>query len=313
MARPRPREVLVIRGKLDRAGRFTMLRSRSTPLVRQWPVVDDPALDVTVELLDRTGRVLHREQADVKADVDCRPGAPQSFRVIAHIELRPDAAFVRLMHDCDLQIWREAVPEAASLEVGFTRTRGSRDRPMELRFRYSPPGDAAHLTIVYQWGTGRFRPIYIGPPRPAISVNLRDLPGGEVCRFAVTYSNGLRSAHAATEPFRMPLLGPAVEIVRPGRQEAITARTPVILQGMVSDPERPGGAKGDEVRWFVDELEVATGLLASVDGLSAGRHRVTMSYGERPRVEAGVTVQVEEAAVPTANEWEEWDPIEGNN
>ena len=306
------REVLVIRGRLDRAGRFTLQRSRSTPFVRQWPIVEECEIDVTVELLDRGGQVLHREAAEVRPEIGCEPGDTQTYRVTAYIELRDDAAFVRLMRS-DLQLWREAIPEPATLDVKLARVRVNRQAPVGLRLRYSPPGEAAHITVVYKWGPRRFRPIYIGRPRAELSVNLRDLPGGDDCRLVVTYRNGLRSAHAATPRFRLPLLGPTVTVVRPNRETPIVARTPVILEGMAYDPERAGGAKAEDVVWLVDGEQVATGLIASVDGLKAGRRRVTIAYRAQPGCEASVTVRVEETQVPTADDWPEWDSIAGNN
>ena len=46
---------------VDRGGRFTPQRSRSTTNVREWPVVESS--DVVVELLDADGGTLHRELA----------------------------------------------------------------------------------------------------------------------------------------------------------------------------------------------------------------------------------------------------------
>ncbi len=304
------REVLVIHGRLDRAGRFTPRRCRSTPNVREWPIVHNR--DTVVELLDRSGKVLHREPALVKPVTTCDPGDAQRFRVIGYIELRNDAAVVRLMRG-DLELWRSTIPGPATLDLKLARTRTSRATPVRLGLRYSSPGRDAHVTVVYQWGARRFRPIYIGRPKREIAVDLRDLPGGDECRLVVTYSNGLRSAHAATEPFRVPRLGPSVNVVRPDARTPITARTPVILEGTAFDPEREGGPKAGDLTWLIDGQEVATGLIASVDGLRAGRHRVTLAYRGNPGAESTTNVKVVECEVPTANDWPEWDPIAGNN
>ena len=78
------------------------------------------------------------------------------------------------------------------------------------------------MSVVYKWGERRFRTIYIGPPAPQIEIDLRAMPGGQECLLVVSYSNGLRSAHAATEPFRVPSLPPRVTVIRPD------ARTPLI-------------------------------------------------------------------------------------
>ena len=75
-----PREVLVIRGRLDRAGRFIPGRSRSTPNVREWPVVRESDIIIFVELLDEADRVLHRELTQVRPDIGCQPGRGDQYR-----------------------------------------------------------------------------------------------------------------------------------------------------------------------------------------------------------------------------------------
>ena len=309
---PESREVLVIRGRLDRAGRYAPGRSRSTPNVREWPIVTECDVMVTAELLDEANRVLHREPALVRPEIGCQPGDPQTYRVIAYIELREDAVAVRLMRG-DLELWREVIPAPPTLDVRVSGVRDAREKPLALRLRYSPPGENAHVTVVYKWGERRFRPIHIGRPRAEIAINLRELPGGDQCLLAVSYSNGLRSAQAATEPFRVPRLGPTVSIVRPDARTPVLAGTPVILEGSAFDPERPGGARPEDLVWLVDGEQVATGLIGSVDGLAAGRRRITLSYRSRPGAEASTTVSVKEAEIPTADNWPDWDPIAGNN
>src|SRR5918992_1576124 len=152
-------EVLVIRGRLDRAGRFTPTRCRSTYNVREWPVVE--ASDHVVETVDPEDRTLHRELALVRPDIG----------------LDPDAASVRLRRD-DLVLWRTEIPPPAKVTVGLERSRPSRGKRYPLRVRFSEPGERAHLTVVYQWGPRQFRPIYIGPPRETVPIDLSELPGG---------------------------------------------------------------------------------------------------------------------------------------
>lgn len=318
---PDDREVLVIRGRLDRAGRFTPGRCRSTPNVHAWPVTDDDEAcrkaegrNVTVETLDREGRILHRERAQVRPVIGCEPGDPQRYRVVAYIELRAEVESIRLVRG-DLELWRAPLPAAPRLEVALGRERVVRGKPVGLRLKFGPRGDGEHLTVVYRWGERRFRPIYIGPPVERLALDLTGLPGGEACRFVVSYSNGLRSAHAATAYFRVPPLGPEVSIVAPDPRVPVAAGTPVVLEGTVRDDERAGGANHDEVAWLVDGREMARGVLASLDGLPAGRHALTLAYrGEgHAGAEASIVLRVRKAEVATAADWPEWDPIEGNS
>ncbi len=300
-------EVLVVRGYLDRAGRFTLRRSQSTTYVRQWPVVEKS--DVAIELLDADGRVLHRELAEVKRDITCDPGASERFRVLAYIGLREGADSVRLLRDGELELWRSTIPPAPSLRITLTSRRAGADRKVQLRLRYSAASNHAHLTLVYQWGDRRFRPMYVGPPAELIALDLRDMPGGEACRVVASYSNGLRSAQDATPTFRVPELGPAVAIASPDRGFVHVAGTPLTLEASLRDDERPGGPVYEALLWTIDGVEVGRGLVASVDGLSVGRHKVELTYRAEPGASANMTIASRAAKVATAEAWEAWDPM----
>ncbi|MBX7450680.1 hypothetical protein GR927_22080 [Mycolicibacterium sp. 3033] len=298
------REVLVVRGRLNRAGQFLPRGCRSTPYVRQWPVVE--AGDVVIELLDRDDIVLHREFASVRPDVDCKPGAPESFHVDAYVQLRDDAVLVRLRRG-DFVLWDRAIGDPAHLEVSLEKR--NRDRAV-LGLAYSEPGDGAHMLVVYQWGARRFDPVYLGPPTEELVVAMTDLPGGNRCRFVVTYSDGLRSASGLTEPFEVKLRGPRIRIVRPEVEVNLVADTPVIFEGAVTDRERLGGPRPDEeVSWLVDGEQLGRGLITSVDGLSEGEHTVEMVYLGETRATDRVKVVVRAPRVQTADMWEDWNPL----
>ena len=300
-------EVMVVRGYLDRAGRFTLRRSRSTTFVRQWPPVEES--NVVIELLDSGGNVLHRELAAVTRDITCDPGASRRLRVLAHIELRDDADAVRLLRDGELELWRAEIPPAPSLRIALTARRPLADRKVHLRLHYSAASDEAHLTLVYQWGDRRFRPMYVGPPAESITLDLHDMPGGDACRVVASYSNGLRSAQDATAAFRVPRLGPAVTIASPGRGFVHVAGTPLTLEASLRDEERPGGPVHEALLWTIDGVESGRGLVASVDGLDAGRHKVELTYLAEPAASASMTITSRAAEVATAGEWESWDPM----
>jgi hypothetical protein len=301
-------EYLVISGHLDRAGRFTPRRCRSTPNVRKWPVIEES--DVVVELLGADERVLHRELASVREDIDCSPGDAMRWMVLAYIGLRPEAQAVRLRRD-DLILWVAEIPPAPTLRVVAPRSRPQRGKRYELGLRYSEPREGAHVSVVYKWGERRFRPIYIGPPAERLQLDLRALPGGDQCRLVVEYSNGLRSAADATREFSLPPLGPKLVIAQPPRRDTIVSDAPVVLEGHVDDPERPGGARPDEhLTWLIDGEEVGRGPIWSVDGLDAGRHRVTMRYEAEEPVESSVDIRVVAAKAPGARSWESWDPTD---
>lgn len=299
-------EVLVVRGYLDRAGRFTLRRSHSTTYVRQWPVVENS--DVVIELLDADGKVLHRELAELKRDITCDPGASRRFRVLALIALRDGAKAVRLRRDGELELWCMAIAPAPTLLLSLASRRLGADRRLKLKLRYSQDGDEAHVTLVYQWGERRFRPVYVGPPAAEMTLDLSDMPGGDACRVVASYSNGLRSAQAATPTFSVTRNGPTVAITSPARGFVHVAGTPLTLEASVRDDERPRGPLFEAMVWTVDGHEVGHGLVASVDGLRAGRHKVELNYHGESGASAQLTVTSRAAKVASADEWEAWDP-----
>jgi len=317
MPEDRGREVLVLRGHLDRAGVFTPSRMRSTPHVKSWPVVEEgrrgSQYDVRAELLDERGEVLHREPASVTRVVDCAPGDPRQYRVLAYIGLREDAVDARLVRD-DLVLWQQRIPEPAALELSLRQV-SPRKRVASLSLAFSEPAtDDAHLTVVYAWGERRFEVCYLGPAEPRLDIDLTDLPGGEQCRFLATYSNGMRSAQAVSDAFEVATTGPVVTLVRPEPGDEVRAGAPVVLEGNVVDRERIGGARADEdLWWLVDGEPVGRGPITSVDGLPDGDHVVELVYRPEDSKDDLARTAVEVRAVRgrerPADEWPEWDPL----
>lgn len=303
------REFLVIRGQLDRAGRFKPRRCRSTPNVRSWPIVKEST--VRVELINDSGQVLHSEPAEVAPYIDCRPGDAQNFRIAAYIEMRSDADLVQLVKG-DLTLWAYKIPPRPSLKITLS-SRDQKSKQVQLKLKYSDAGEGAFVTVVYKWGPTQFRTVYIGPPESTLSFERADLPGGERCLFAGTYSNGLRSAQDATDVFTMPRHGAVVSILQPTSKDEIAAGTPVIFRASVFDPERSGAIRGEtDLYWQVDGDTVADGLIASVDGLGEGSHEVAAVYRSEPETRSVVRVRVRAAKLPHARDWRDWDPIDGD-
>lgn len=316
-------EYLVIRGRLDRAGGFTPRRCTSTTHVNAWPqgtsAEDIVCLgagpgEVVVETVADDGEVLQREVAQVSAEEPGEIGDRQSFRVLAYIGLQPRAAEVRLRRE-DRVIWEMWVPGAPTVEVRLERLpeRGGRTpRPAELGLTFSPQADEtlAFVTVVYRWGERGFRTVHVGPVRTSIEIPVDGLPGGTDCRFLVTYSNGLRSASASTGSFTWEPLGPAVTVVRPIGGERVVAGVPLVLEGFAEDPEHPGDSV-DAARlvWRIDDKEVAAGAVTSIDLLEPGRHEVSLVYRGRVEARETVAVWVRKPQVPTADQWEAWDPM----
>ncbi|MCU1431725.1 MAG: hypothetical protein JWP95_830 [Actinotalea sp.] len=317
-------EHLVVRGRLDRAGDFTPRRCYSTRHVHTWPrgttTEELDALgagrgEVVVETVADDGVALQRELAQVRRLGVCAPGDTPVFRVVAYVGLHPRAVAVRVRRD-ERVLWEMRIPEQPRVEVRLERApvrEGRRGRDAVLVVDHSEPADEslAFLTVVHRWSERRYSTVYLGPVREEIQIPQERLPGGRECRLLVTYSDGLRAATAATEPFGLEPIGATVTIVRPAEDEQATAGVPLVLEGSVVDREDPRGPlDAERLVWTVDGEQVGTGPVTSVDRLDAGRHEVTLTYRAEEEASATVRFRVSDADGPTADEWPEWDTVD---
>ncbi len=343
------REYLLIRGRLNRADDFTPRRCGSTTFVQRWPHDDGSA--VFVETVSRDGDVLRSYPALVKSEVVCATRR-ESWRVRGYVPLDAEAARVRLRR-AGRVFWEDRIPEAPTLRVSLksrpvrggantrstTRRRQSgRDvgqtpgfpggRPAVLTLETSGPaaaGSGAFVTIVHRWSERGFRTVYIGPVNRTLEIPADRLPGGRECRLIAIYSNGLRSTTAATEPFGLDPIGPVLRITYPADGSRLPNGAPIRLEGLVQDPEHPSGPLvADRLIWRVDDREVGTGPLTSVDPLESGEHTISLSYREiddaphtrhrrataaRAFPSTSVRIVVARAKAVPANAWPAWNPF----
>jgi hypothetical protein len=331
----REHEYLLIRGRLNRADDFTPRRCGSTTFVREWPRAEGS--DVFAETVSRAGDVLRSHPALVRSESVCAPG-PESWRLRAYVPLDAEAARVRLRRGVRV-IWEEGIPDAPRVAVSLQSRprRGDAASTTTLRRRRheregggvtpgfpggSPavialdtsdpaPGGGAFVTVVHQWSERGFRTIYIGPVQPTLEIPADRLPGGRECRFVAIYSNGLRSATAVTRPFALEPIGPILRVTRPADGERVSEGTPVTLEGMVQDPEHPSGPQNlERLVWSIDQLQVGTGPVTSVDALESGEHTITLSYRGPAPLSTSVRVVVRKAQTDPANAWPAWNPFE---
>lgn len=279
-------EMIAVHGFLNRAGQFRLRRCYSTHFVRRSPVGHDGYM---LEAVDHEGRILQRSFPEVVAMEHCHPEGVRRWKVTGYIGAHERAAAVRLRTN-DTMLWQQPMLPQPMLEVALDTDSPSRDHPLGLHLRYSEPGPGAYVQLVYQWGERQFQVIGYGAPASAIPIDLGHLPGGERCRLVVHYSNGMRSAGAATRPFTLRPRGPWLAIVSPGREGTFAANQPLELVGQLVDDERPGGAVPErDLEWWLDDESVGRGSIACVQSLPPGLHTVRLLY--RPK-EASAEVRI---------------------
>ncbi|MBX3634771.1 MAG: hypothetical protein KF683_05195 [Rubrivivax sp.] len=302
-------EYLVVRGRVDRAGGFELLRAYSTPSPRRWPDANRDSR-LWLHLHDDDGRLLHREPAEVGFRLHCGAGRSPDQHVAAAIKLRPDAAELRLVMD-DRLLWARPIPAAPVAKLSV-QPGGGRTRRVRLASTFDSSDPDAWMVVAYTWGARQLRVVYRGEPRQVLVIDLDGLPGGRECRLLVSLSNGVRSVRAASRPFAIAPLGPQLRIVLPAARQALIAGVPVTLQASLVDDERPEGARFDALSWFVDGEPVGTGLLASVARLGAGRHEIAVEYRSDPPIRERLIVQAKASEIACADQWAEWDYVSGN-
>lgn len=343
------REYLLIRGRLDRADDFTPRRCASTSFVQHWPHAEHS--DIFVDTVSHEGDVVRSMAALVEREQVCAPGGA-TWRVRAYVPLDEPATGVQLRRGTRV-LWETRIPDAPEVHAALEArpSRGSRPKratgrgrpqkpkaeddatpgfpgggPAVLSIEMSDPAepDLAHVTIVHRWSERGFRTVYIGPPARTIEIPADRLPGGRECRLIVIYSNGFRSATAATEPFELEPIGPVIRITSPEAGARIPEGTPVALEGVVEDPEQPSGPLSKErLAWSVDGNDAGTGPLTSIDPLERGQYTIKLSYrgyDDHPTVRDGdseapasssatVRITVAEADAVPANAWPDPDPF----
>lgn len=215
----------------------------------------------------------------------------------------------------------DEIPQPPSVEIQLERPPRRTEQSSEpglLVLRFSDPADddLAFVSVVFRWSESGFRSVYVGRPQTEIEILVDGLGGGRECQVFVTYSNGLRSAAAVSEPFPLHELGPTVTMLRPRDGDEVIARTPVALAGFTEHPEHPGvSARADDLLvWLVNGEEAAHGPSTSVDGLPGRKHEITLVYRaavgrDSTAAQTSVTVIATDTVEPTANDWADWDPV----
>lgn len=315
-------EHLIIRGRLDAADEFTPRRCRSSRYVRPRPSA--PESDLIVETIGSEGQTLRSAPATVSSDAVCGPGI-ETWRVEGIVVLDEGALTVRLRRG-ERVVWSSVIAEKPTLRVKL-RSRPKRGGPrsvrevgadypggrpavLEITTSVAAEGLDSHVTLVHQWGEGLFRTVLVGAAADTLEVPADALPGGSRCRFVAIYSNGMRSAVAATDWYPFAPIGPIVRIDAPTGKERLVEGATLSLRGYVEVPEDPGGSRYPErLSWMLNGRVVGAGSQASVLRLPVGRNEITLLYDEPggPSARRSVTVQVKASRHVHADDWEPWD------
>lgn len=292
----------------------------------------DPAFQLV--LLDCEGRVLLSVAPQVTASGCGNADDPLRYRVRGLLPLHPDGVAYELRRG-EIRLYGVAIPsEPPTIAAprchqsanGLTLHWQPCEQPDSTRGSTAPANNAYGTTqdttarrITYSVGaameSGRRITIARGLTEPAHTVDLSLMPLPGKGTLYLVASDGVRSSEVEVASIDVPVRAPTVHILAPAPDAYLPFGQPVSVLGCCLDM---GGqpCSLDRTVWSLDGERFAAGtLVAALDGLHPGPHRLTLAYeggdyegGHADRVEASVTLKIEE---PDAD-YRRWEALIGD-
>jgi hypothetical protein len=277
---------------------FRMHKSGKVELLNSFHLYTD---QVPAEMGEpgRVGCDLLSEGGEVIASHHCRLNNPHMD------EEGPYADYHEVVRWCDTArtlvftrdgaVCHELKVEDSAPEVAFTGRKQVDRRPDLLRLEWSSKRGApqpVHYLLRYSNDGGTtWRSVAADLVETHYVVSLDALPGGQQCMFQVIASSGIRTATATTDPFAAARKPRQAQILSPA-QSGVTFKQgeDVVLLGGGFSPDF-GTTEFDEVVWTSDrDGWIGTGYQVITHSLSAGRHRIGISFTDGLGGEASASV-----------------------
>jgi hypothetical protein len=275
----------------------------------------DPSFQLV--LLDADGCVLVGVAPEVRANGCGAATDPHSWRVRGVLPLRPDAAAYELRRG-DACLYRTAIaaqppvlgasyahPNANGVVLHWQPCRPPEPRCCEPAAPPAAPhcepthgGPAFGMTysVVAAMASGRRITVARGLCGTAFAVDVSTLPVPGKGMLHVVASDGVRSTELPLAPIDVPERAPTLHILSPAEGARVVFGQALSVLGCCLDM---GGSPcaAEHAVWALDGEAFATGsMIAALDGLRSGAHRLTLAH-ERPgadRVACAVTFPVDE-------------------
>jgi hypothetical protein len=281
---------VLVTGTIDAGGRFTAgwWITPNAEMPRAGQTHSDTYGDWQVVALDGEDRVLAQASATLAVQPACPHASRQELTAVLPI---PDGTSTVAVLRHGAQVYRrEAAPEPPALRLDERLEPTLRRQALEVPIHVEgpPPGPGAYL--VATWETADHPPVSlgvidVGAGHPAaIPLDLARLPGGDDCRLAVTYFDGIRSVTSSSGSLYLePRPGvPVITSPQPGNE--VYSNTWLNLVGSID-----GEGDHDALEWLVDSDIVGTGPRAGVTILGAGAHTVSLRH-MAARTSVGIVV-----------------------
>ena len=275
----------------------------------------DPRFQIV--LVDADGRVLLGVAPEVRANACTGATDPHSWRVRGVLPLHPDGVAYELRRG-DARLYRAAIatqppvlvaPYAHPCDNGVA-LHWQPCQPPEPRCGEpaAPPcapgcepacgGAAPGMTygVVAAMASGRRITVARGLCGTAFAVDFSRLPVSGKGVLHLVASDGVRSTELPVAPIDVPERAPTLHILSPADGARLVFGQALSVLGCCLDM-RGNPCAAEHAVWALDSEVFATGsLVAALDGLRSGAHRLTLAHApsDADRVEMTVTFTVDE-------------------
>jgi hypothetical protein len=145
-------------------------------------------------------------------------------------------------------------------------------------------------------------------PQTSWTEDFSELPGGNQARIRVTASDGILTGTAESAEFRVPMKAPEAFIFYPEDWENFEVGDEVVLVGTAFDLQDELLGEEPSLSWSSDrDGFLGEGDFLTLDSLSAGEHRITLTAVNRAGMSATASIHVMVGAVTA-----EWVPADAS-
>ncbi|MBJ7608799.1 MAG: hypothetical protein JF887_05130 [Candidatus Dormibacteraeota bacterium] len=131
-------------------------------------------------------------------------------------------------------------------------------------------GVSRFVSLDYSIDDGKtWRLVYAGPDQGSAQVPAKLLAGADHARLRLTINDGFQEGSAVSAPFRSAGADPAVQILSPSNNGRLAGGANIFLsaEGYNDQGRR---LRDNQMAWYVNDNQVATGRLASISNLPKG-------------------------------------------
>jgi hypothetical protein len=265
-------------------------------LPRRPPKLIGESSDVTLELLDKEGRIVDVQRALARDEHIGRDAPFTDYR--ASFPATSDLYSIRLVRAGKvLDDWKLSPRSPAVAITEVTRvSRAEHGDLLRLKWRgEADPQSMPPLSYGVRYshnGGQNWRALATGLTETEYVLNLDLLPGGDECRVQIVASAGLRTTVAESEKFAVSRKARTCRISNPKSGSEYDSGTPVICVGVGFSPDF-GATRPDEVVWMSNRTGIVeTGYQVALHGLPVGRHRITMTVPDGLGADVSASVEI---------------------